>query len=398
MRKADWVLAGLCSIVALPLVLREPAAQAGAAQEIGFRVLERLDATRTSNEFASGRPIQIAFWYPGAAASGSPRIAFRDYVELAGQETSFDPATRPGRGQQAVERYKQQLSAAHVKPEDSDTLLATRMRALKGAPAASGRFPLVLIAPGNGQSAHDHAFLAESLAERGFVVALVPSPTRIAGHLTAESDIPEVAAAQAADLAFALRAARFETVVRSGRYGVVAHSFGARAALLLAMGDSDLGALISLEGGIGAKDGKGWLEKAKGFNRARATAPILHFYGETDKSLAPDFDLLRSLDRSDRYLINVDAMAHVHFSSVGAQVAAVPALAMASAADARTPDAWNTVVATTASFLDHFVADSTATKGSAWTPPASALLHPTTLKAAPMATPTASAGSKKTGK
>jgi dienelactone hydrolase len=400
MRKGYWVLAGLCSILALPLILREPAAQAGAAPEIGFRVIERLDATRSSSEFPTGRPIQIAFWYPAAAASGSPALAFRDYVELAGRETSFDPATRQSRGQQAVQRYKQQLSAAHLKPEEADTLLATRMHALKGAPAAFGRFRLVLIAPGNDQSAHDHAFLAESLAERGYVVALAPSATRIAGHLTAESDIPDVAAAQAADLAVVLRTARLETVVGAGRYGVVAHSFGARAALLLAMGDSDLGALVSLEGGIGAKDGKGWLEKAKGFNRARATAPILHFYGETDKSLAPDFDLLRSLDRSDRYLINVDAMAHVHFSSVGAQVSAVPGLALASAADARTPEAWNAVVAATASFLDHFVADSTSTstKGSTWTPPASALLHATNLKSAPTPTPTAADGSKKTGK
>ncbi|HKD10852.1 MAG TPA: dienelactone hydrolase family protein [Thermoanaerobaculia bacterium] len=400
MRKGDWVLAGLCSLLALPLILREPAAQASAAQEIGFRVIERLDATRASSAFPSGRPIQIAFWYPAAAASGSPAIAFRDYVELAGRETSFDPANRPSRAQQAVERYKLQLSAAHVKPEEADALLATRMHALKGSPAALGRFPLVLIAPGNDQSAHDHAFLAESLAERGYVVALPPSATRIAGHMTKESDIPEMATAQAADLAVALRTARFETVVRAGRYGVVAHSFGARAALLLAMGDADLGALVSLDGGIGSKDGKGWLEKAKGFNRARATAPILHYYGETDKSLAPDFDLLRSLDRSNRYLINVDAMAHVHFSSVGAQVATLPALALASAADARTSDAWNAVVAATASFLDHFVSDSAATNQSPWTPPALALLHPTTLKSAPTPTPTpmASAGSKKTRK
>jgi dienelactone hydrolase len=398
MRKGDWVLAGLCSALTLALVVREPAVRASPEQEIGFQVIERLDATRASREFPNGRPIQIAFWYPAAAASGSPTIAFRDYVELAGQETSFDSATRQSRGEQAVDRYKLQLSAARVKPEEADTLLAIRMHALKGAPAAFGRFPLLLLAPGNDQSAHDHAFLAESLAERGYVVALVPSATRIAGHLKTESDIPEMAAAQAADLAVALRTVRFETVVRSGRYGVVAHSFGARAALLLAMSDSDLGALVSLDGGIGAKDGKGWLEKANGFDRARATAPILHFYGETNKSLAPDFDLLRSLDRSDRYLINVDAMAHVHFSSVGAQVGALPALARASAADARTSDAWNAVVAASASFLDHFVADATATKRSAWTPPASALLHATSLKTAPTPTPTATAGSKKTRK
>src|SRR6516162_4663327 len=99
MRKGDWVLAGLCSALTLALVVREPSVRASPEQEIGFQVIERLDATRASREFPNGRPIQIAFWYPAAAASGSPTIAFRDYVELAGQETSFDSATRQSRGE-----------------------------------------------------------------------------------------------------------------------------------------------------------------------------------------------------------------------------------------------------------------------------------------------------------
>ncbi len=395
MRTRDWVLIGLGCVLLLPLALPAPSAQARPPQEIGFRVIERLDASRATKQYPSGRPVQIAFWYPSASASASPTLAYRDYVQLAGWETSFAPAGRKSREEQAVAQYKTELSSAGVKPEDADALLGTRMQAFRDAPAARGRYPLVLIAPGNNQSVHDQAFLAEDLAGRGYVVAAVPSPTRIGARMTKEAEIPEFAEAQAADLAIALRNARFEPIVRAGKYGVVAHSFGARSALLLAMRDPEVGGLVSLDGGIGAKAGKGWLEKARGYNRARATAAILHLYEEIDKNMVPDFDLLRSLDRSERFVIRVDAMAHVHFSSVGAQVGTVPALARASSATARTGDAWNAMAAATASFLDHFVADLGGTKRSAWTPPASPLLHPTSLKTAPAPAPAAKKAPKK---
>jgi dienelactone hydrolase len=384
----NWLLLGLGCGLAFPLALPAPSVKAGAGQEIGFRVIERHDASRASKQYPKGRPIQIAFWYPAVPASASPAIVFRDYVEVAGRETFFDTASRTSREEQAVAQYRLQLSSAHLKPEETDTLLGTRMQAFQDAPAAPGRYPLILIAPGNDQSAHDQAFLAEDLASRGYVVAAVPSASRIGSRMTKEAEIPALAEAQAADLAVALRTARFEPVVRAGKYGVVAHSFGARSALLLAMGDSDVAALVSLDGGIGARAGKGWLEKARGFNRARATAPILHLYEETDKNMVPDFDLLRSLDRSTRYVIRIDAMAHAHFSSVGAQVATVPALARASSADSRTSDAWNAVVSATASFLDHFVSNPGSTKRSAWDAPASPLLHPVPLQSAPAASPT----------
>ena len=388
MRRCDWVLLGLACVLILPIALRPAAVQAGPPQEIGFRVIERLDASRATKQYPSGRPIQMAFWYPAASASGAPVLAYRDYVALAGWETSFENATRKSREDQAVAQYKLFLTGAGLKPQDADTLLGTRMQAFRDAPAVRGRYPLVLIAPGNDQSTHEQAFLAEDLASRGFVVAVIPSATRIGSHLTKEAEIPEVAQAQAADLAFAVRTARFEPVVRPGKYGVVAHSFGARSALLLAMSDPDVGALVSLDGGIGAKAGKGWLEKAKSYNRARATAPILHLYEEGDPNMTPDFDLLRSLDRSERYVIRVDAMKHVHFSSVGAQVGTLPALARVSSADSRTSDAWNAVVWATASFLDHFVSDLGSARRSAWVAPASPLLHPVNLKSAPAASPT----------
>lgn len=353
------------------------AAQAGGA--IGFRVLERADAARASQAFPKGRPIQIAVWYPAAAraAGTGEALTFGDLVSLTASETAFGKPSEAARND-VLRRYRAFLAQAGVTAEQANAWLATRMRANRDAPPAAGRFPLVVIAQGNGESAADQAFLAEIIAARGYAVATMPSQARIGGAMKSEADIPSQAEDQAADLAFAAAALRGDPHVDSDRYGLVAHSFGARSSLLLAMRDPRVAALVSLDGGIGAKTGKGLLDKAKGFDRSRAKAPILHFWEEGDRFMEPDLDLLRSLRSADRWLVRVDGMRHVHFSSTGILVRSMPPVAKITAANADTASAWDAVAEATAGFLDRFLrASGPAT--APWSPPASRRLHPVFL-------------------
>jgi dienelactone hydrolase len=349
---------------------------------VGLRLIERLDAGRISARFPTGRPIQIVFWYPAGAPGRA--LTYRDYLVLSAMEISFGPATAAV-ASDAAASWRGLLATAGATPQDADSFLELAMRATRDAVPRQGRLPLVLIAQGNGQSACDQAFLAELLASRGYAVATVPSQARIGGPMTSDEDIPAHAEAQAADLAFALRVLRSEPQVRSGAYAIVAHSFGARSALLLAMGDPDAGALVSLDGGIGGKAGKGLLETSRRFDRARATVPILHLYEDGDRFMVPDFDLLRSLTRADRWLVKVDGMRHVHFSSLGIAVRSIPSLAKVTSADERTSAAWDAVAAATVSFLDSCLAVETTETNtcSGWTTPASPLLHSRFLKAEP---------------
>ncbi|PTL79302.1 dienelactone hydrolase family protein [Vitiosangium sp. GDMCC 1.1324] len=374
------LLAALCAVAVLPARAATPQSEE-ARHSIGFRVLERTDSSRVSPRFPKGRPLQISLWYP--AASASPPLTYRDYYLLSTRELSFEPVDKAV-DREAIAKFTSFLAAAGVKAEDAQTFLATKMRASRNAAPVLGRFPLILIAQGNDQSAHDQAFLAESLAARGYVVATVPSQTRLGSPMTEEREIPTQAEEQATDLAFTLRALRSEPQVRaSGKYGLVAHSFGARSALLLMMRDSDAAALVSLDGGIGGKAGKGWLEKARSFDRAKATAPLLHFYEVGDRFMVPDHEILRSLDRANRWLVKVDGMRHVHFTSLGIAVRSLPALAEKTSAEPRTPRAWEAVAEMTASFLERFIGDDTDAQAEPgrWTPPASPLLHPEKLPA-----------------
>lgn len=340
---------------------------------VGFRVIERLDAARTSPQFPKGRPIQIAFWYPSASAS--PQLTYRDYYVLSARDASFSPSSAASE-EQALAQFRSFLASASVPSPEADALLSTRMHAARDAAPLPGRAPLVLIAQGNDHSAHDQAFLAEHLASRGFAVATVPSQARIGERMKSEQEIPAQALDQAADLAFALGVVRTEPNVRGGRYGIVGHSFGARSALLLAMRDTDAAALVSLDGGIGGAAGKGLLEKARGFDREAAILPILHLYEVGDRFMVSDLAPIRALARSNRWLVRVDDMRHVHFSSLGVLAAAGTTLGSVTDADAWTRTAWDGVAAATTSFLEKFVISPPAgAKARAWAPPSSRPLH-----------------------
>lgn len=368
------LLALLCALATAPASAAAPPAEKASAS-VGFRVLERTDTSRVSERFPQGRPLQIALWYP--AASSTAPLTYRDYLLLSTRERTFAPP-EPAAEREALAEFTSPFLAAGVKPDEVTSFLSTKMRASLNAAPLPGRFPLVLVAQGNGQSAHDQAFLAEALAAHGYVVATVPSQERIDGRMQGEQDIPAQATQQAADLAFALRALRSQPQVRaSGKYGLVAHSFGARSALLLAMKDPDAAALVSLDGGIGGKVGKGQLERMKSFNPAKAKLPLLHLYEVGDRYMVPDHELIRSLDRANRWLVRVDGMRHVHFTSLGIAVRSLPALAERTSADPRTAAAWDAMAAATTSFLDAFLGEAAGTNASTgrWTPPASPLLH-----------------------
>jgi len=351
-----------------------------AESPVGFRVLEKRDASRPLKDAAGGRPIQIAVWYPaapGKATSDGPRMRFRDYMILGLSERSF-AAPSSDAVEQMLGEYRKFLVATGVDASEAEALLTTQMAAVRDAPAAEGSLPLILLAPGNAQSAEDMAALAEFLAARGFLVASVPSPTRISGPMQSEADIPSKADEQASDLGFARQALRAQA--REGRVGAVGHSFGARSALLLAMRDADVSAVVSLDGGIGARTGAGLLEKSRGFSRDRMHAALLHFYEELDPQMAPDFTLIRSLDRSDRWLVRVSGMHHIHFTTIGALIGASPGLFRATAATAETATARDLVLQGTESFLTQFVGPR-PDRPARWQPPSGETLRVEALPA-----------------
>ena len=287
---------------------------------VGFSVHMEKDAARSTR--SAPRAIQTACWYP-AATGGSP-MTFADYFALASEENGT-PATEVERAA-AVATLKTQVAQAAIPAAAIDDWLSAPMTARRDARPASGSHSLVLIAQGNNHSVHNQAVLGEFLGSHAYVVCTSPSQSRLSEPMQSDTDVLPHARAQAADLQIVARSAatRFQI---DGDPAVVAHSFGARSALLFAA-DNRVAAFVSLDGGIGAAHAISWLDTASTAGAttiARVRVPLLHIFETTDPQMAADFTLLRALPVKP-VLVRIDGLHHWDFSALGTSSVAVPAL------------------------------------------------------------------------
>ena len=285
---------------------------------VGFTTAHIADPARQAD--GQPRQVQVSCWFPATGPAGAP-LTFRDYFLLSATErgTASAEATRA-----AIADEKKFFASVGVEGALVDRWFDAPVFARAGGSPARGAFPLVLAAQGNRQSAHDLAILSEFIASHGFVVCTTPSQARLGTTMTSEGDVLPSANAQAADLLIAERYAREHYHPRGALPGVVGHSFGARSALVLAA-RGHAAAIASLDGGIGAEEGRGWVDGLP-LDRARFATPILHIYEEGDRAMTPDLTLIRSLAHSDRTLVKIDAMRHIDFTSLGFGAAAFEGL------------------------------------------------------------------------
>jgi dienelactone hydrolase len=242
------------------------------------------------------------------------------------------------------------LVGAGVDTAVADSLLRTRMLATRGTDGTSRGRVLILVAQGNAQDVVDQAVLCEYLASRGFVVATTASPM-VRAPMTREDQVAEYAAAQASDLATVARVAARETGADSSRLGVIGHSFGARAALLLAMRDRRVKAMVSLDGGIGTANAMASMRTAPSFDPSAPLPPLLHFYETLDPFMKPDFSMIEALPFASRAMVLEPAMHHVHFTTYGFAAARYRALGAVTHANEATAHDVAEVAERTASFL-----------------------------------------------
>lgn len=110
--------------------------------------------------------VQISVWYPAQIGSGTA-MTLRDYALIKTNENTYDEPSESAK----------QAALAEVPKDLLDTPMIARLNAV--TPANAVRVPIVFIAPGRGESAVDHAMLAEFIASHGYIVVTVPSVTRL---------------------------------------------------------------------------------------------------------------------------------------------------------------------------------------------------------------------------
>ncbi len=278
---------------------------------VGFRLLQDMDPSRSFQ--GKSRPIRIYLWYPTGKSSGSA-MSFRDYADLAALDFGSDRRIPIG-----SERIDPSLPIiTSFSEEGMARLMSKELRAVRDAHPGEGRFPVVVLGQGiDFESPLAHVVLCEYLASHGYVVVTTPllgvhSRLSGVGILDVEAHVrdAEFASGRARDLSF----------VDSSRLGAAGFDLGGISALLLAMRNPDVKALVTMDCAV--QFDNGFLKvphESPDFNPDRLRIPWIHMMTEMYlREDLPDLgtrSLFAQAKYSEAYFIWIDEVEHANFTS-----------------------------------------------------------------------------------
>jgi pimeloyl-ACP methyl ester carboxylesterase len=243
----------------------------------------------------SARPIKLLVWYPSRVGQRQP-MSFSDYLGMGCADPRF-AAYDKMMAARDLDTARRQFN-----PPSDDLLKAlggARTHASRDTPIAEGRFPLVVHSLGQNDYQLESTVLWEYLASQGFVVAVVPQmggdPSQRLTFAPASLEI------QVADLAFAVGHLSALPYVDPAHLGLIGHSFGGAASLILASRNPNVDAVASLEGAEAAPDGPATLA-AVDWGPWKVRAPVLELYAVGPEK---DFDAIKSLSSSQVYRVGL---------------------------------------------------------------------------------------------
>lgn len=145
----------------------------------------------------------------------------------------------------ALESCRERPLGRGADPARLEAWLERPALARRDAPAADGRFPLVVYAPSINSDPWENSVLIEHLASRGFVVASAPSVGEDEAAVSADAAGSH---AQQDDLRFVLARALDDPSVDPRRVGVIGFSWGGMNGMQLALRHAGVSAVVSLDG------------------------------------------------------------------------------------------------------------------------------------------------------
>lgn len=315
-----WSVAVACSLLAGASPSR--AGLKAGPHDVGFRLIEERDRSRAirvggASPQVQVRPVRVYVWYPGLHGAEAQPMTFGRYAELASQDIWPDAILDGARARTAFARRP---LARSLEPERLAALLEQPVLAVEQAEAAPGRHPLIVVGQGlYYESPITHAALCEHLASHGFVVATAPlvgthSPLVTLDLLDLET--------QVRDLEFVIARVRGMPFVDGQKLGVLGFDMGGMAGLILTMRNPDVDAFGSIDAGIlfslRASIPSDIPAASPHHDASLLRVPWLHAtqrrFGTRPEGHAGDF-LFDTALYSERYLVLVDEVSHVDFTS-----------------------------------------------------------------------------------
>jgi dienelactone hydrolase len=284
---------------------------------VGFRVLYRLDSSRTwvprpdsaTAEFA--RPLRVSMWYPASTRSSGQPMRYRDYVRFSAPDRYFArlDSTLASRD---TTSWKSAFKGIETRyPE----LLTLPVFARRDAAPATGTFPLVLYSEGwNSSSQNDNSVLAEYLASNGYVVTAVPQVGTYSSALTLGINPVDIET-QMRDVELAMVVAHSQRFVDRRRMATMGWSMGGVVSLLLAARNPNVDAVVGLDASFGAAQWAPMVLGSPYFDIRQIRVPLLALQSGNPKfASGQDVRVVDSLHFAQRYSGRVGRITHGDFS------------------------------------------------------------------------------------
>jgi dienelactone hydrolase len=236
------------------------------------------------------RPILVSVWYPARASTTAP-LRYREYLEIGSDDpliVQFDKRLEAFTRRTMAEEVLEERPA---KIDDTESAgikqwLDATTYAVKNAPVAAGRFPLIVAHPGMGGTFEDNSVFYEYMASHGYVVIVAPYQSENSAYLNIDWDLDR----SIKDMDFLVRYAKARSDFDFGPVGAIGHSYGAQAVLAWrAENNSPLRAVASLDSTVDHNpvDDPGFAPlRARLATASRLAGPIFIYGAKEEK---PDF-------------------------------------------------------------------------------------------------------------
>jgi tetratricopeptide (TPR) repeat protein len=283
---------------------------------VGFMAVEEYDYSRSfmpkKDYFGAavpgerGRPVQVCIWYPAEEAGMHNRMVYGEYAFVYPGDSRFYGFLG--------NLQDREVGVLHfIFNNDRGAVIdlqSEEMTAMRGAPVAAGRFPLVLYAPHFNINVTENLILCEYLASHGFVVAGTHAYGR-AGLRSGESAMDvEVLVS---DLGFVLATVHDFDFIDHDRIGVLGSGGGGVAALLFQMNNLYVDAVAGVNSRFLYSEYRDLAEASARYDVRLASAPMMQICGGGQEGFDPS--LLDSLEYAERYSLVFTDMSTLVFSS-----------------------------------------------------------------------------------
>ncbi|MBD3217032.1 MAG: hypothetical protein GF310_02060 [candidate division Zixibacteria bacterium] len=271
---------------------------------VGFKTFEKFDHSRTFQpktdyfgekiEGIRARPVQACLWYPAAAQDDEMSMNYGEYM------FAYPEDDRLFNILSAIQNREIQMLFSRVRDQNIMlTISNTLFAAVRDAQPAEGKFPLVIYHPDIGGIYCNNAVLCEFLASHGYAV-LSASPLGMKS-VNVDEDHASLEF-QARDKEFAWTLVKDQEFIDFDRLALVGANSGGLMALEMQMRNTDVDAMVSIEGWLTQADKAEFCKNSPFLDPIRMHKPFLHISIGPQEEL--DYSLFESLKYSDRTLIH----------------------------------------------------------------------------------------------